>query len=139
MMQIAEQTQTLERLVYTSRATEVMGTLALFDLLNQARDKNARLSVTGHLLYADGVFTQCIEGPASSIEILWQSLQQDPRHTQISVIERCTVNARRFSEWAMAFSSYRYLNSFNMPGFFPLDDAGVSEKSALCAGIDTRA
>lgn len=138
-MQITEQTQALERLVYTSKATEVMGTLALFDLLNQARHKNASLGVTGHLLYANGMFTQCIEGPASSIEILWQSLQKDTRHEQISVIERGPAHARRFDEWAMAFSSYRYLNSFNMPGFFPLDEAGVSEKSALCAGIDTRA
>ena len=120
--------------MYTSRATEVMGTLALFNLLNQARIKNASLGITGHLLYADGMFTQCLEGPAASIENLWQSLQRDARHEDISVIERGAVNARRFDEWAMAFSSYRYLNSFNMPGFFPLDDAGVSEKSGLCAG-----
>ena len=129
-----EQTQALERLVYTSRATEVMGTLALFNLLNQARVKNASLGVTGHLLYADGMFTQCIEGPASSIEILWLSIQRDARHDQISVIERGPVKARRFDAWAMAFSSYRYLNSFNMPGFFPLNEAGVSEKSGLCVG-----
>ncbi len=129
-----EQTQALERLVYTSRATEVMGTLALFNLLNQARVKNASLGVTGHLLYADGMFTQCIEGPASSIEIVWLSIQRDARHDQISVIERGPVEARRFNEWAMAFSSYRYLNSFNMPGFFPLNEAGVSEKSGLCVG-----
>ncbi len=134
MTKITEQTQALERLVYTSRATEVMGTLALFNLLNQARIKNASLGITGHLLYTDGMFTQCLEGPASSIENLWQSLQRDARHEDISVIERGAVNARRFDEWAMAFSSYRYLNSFNMPGFFPLDDAGVSEKSGLCAG-----
>ena len=124
----------LERLVYTSRATEVMGTLALFELLNQARHKNASLGVTGHLLYVDGTFTQCIEGPPSSIENLWQSLQSDPRHEQISVIARGPVQARRFDEWAMAFSSYRYLNSFNMPGFFPLDETGMSVKSGLCAG-----
>jgi hypothetical protein len=129
-----EQTQALERLAYTSRATEVMGTLALFNLLNQARVKNASLGVTGHLLYADGMFTQCIEGPASSIEIVWLSIQRDARHDQISVIERGPVKARRFNEWAMAFSSYRYLNSFNMPGFFPLNEAGVSEKSGLCVG-----
>ena len=48
----------LERLVYTSIATEPMGTLSLFNLLNQARQRNARLGLTGHLLYADGRFTQ---------------------------------------------------------------------------------
>lgn len=112
-----------------------MGTQALFDLLNHARQKNARLGITGHLLYADGVFTQCIEGPASSIETLWQSLSRDPRHENIVMVERGAVMARRFDGWAMAFSSYRYLNSLNMPGFFPLDSQGVSEKSTLCAGF----
>ncbi len=129
-----EQTQALERLVYKSRATEVMGTLALFNLLNQARERNANLGVTGHLLYVNGMFTQCIEGPSSAIETLWQSIQRDARHDQILVVERGPVKARRFDAWAMAFSSYRYLNSFNMPGFFPLNEAGVSEKSGLCAG-----
>ncbi len=129
-----ETTPALERLVYTSRATEPLGTLALFDLLNKARLKNARLGITGHLLYADGLFTQCIEGPPEAIELLWQSLLKDPRHEAISVISRQPVTARRFKEWAMAFSSYRYLNDLNMPGFFPLDANGQSEKSLLCSG-----
>ncbi len=129
-----EPTPALERLVYTSRATEPLGTLALFDLLNNARLKNARLGITGHLLYADGLFTQCIEGPPEAIELLWQSLLKDPRHEAISVISRQPVTARRFKEWAMAFSSYRYLNDLNMPGFFPLDANGQSEKSLLCSG-----
>lgn len=123
----------IERLTYTSRATGAMGTVALFGLLNQARAKNAKLGLTGHLLYADGLFTQCLEGPTSSIDLLWQSLVKDPRHEAITVIERGFVTQRLFDEWDMAFSSYRYLNTFNMPGFFPLDARGVSEKSGLCA------
>ena len=129
-----ETSPSLERLVYTSRATEPYGTLALFNLLNQARQKNARLGITGHLLYADGIFTQCIEGPPSVVESLWQTLIKDTRHDNISVITREPVMARRFEEWAMAFSSYRYLNDLNMPGFFPLDANGISEKSPLCSG-----
>ncbi len=123
--------QPLERLVYTSTASEPLGTVDLFNILNQARQKNARLGITGHLLYADGKFTQCIEGPCASVESLWQSLLKDPKHEMVQVIERGPVAVRRFAEWSMAFSSYRYLNAFNMPGFFPLDANGVSEKSAL--------
>lgn len=111
-----------------------MGTLELFNLLNQSRQKNARLGITGHLLYADGMFTQCLEGPAASLDGLWQSLIKDPRHDAIAVIDRTSVHDRRFEEWSMAFSSYRYLNALNMPGFFPLDVHGVSEKSRICSG-----
>ena len=123
---------TLERLVYRSRETEPLGTLSLFNLLNLARQNNARLGITGHLLYADGVFTQCIEGPTESIEQLWQALQRDTRHEAIELISRGPVDERRFADWSMAFSSYRYLNSFNMSGFFPVDESGSTEQADLC-------
>jgi hypothetical protein len=121
-----------ERLLYTSRATEPLGTLALFNLLNQARQNNARLDITGHLLYAKGQFTQCVEGPATSVERLWQSLLRDGRHTEIQLLARSTGEARRFADWSMAFSSYRYLNTFNMPGFFPIDEDDQNMQSRLC-------
>ena len=116
----------LLRLTYTSTETEPLGTLALFNLLNQAREKNARLNVTGHLLYTRGTFTQCLEGPAASLDSLWTSLQRDPRHQNVQLLGRVTITERRFSEWTMAFSSYRYLNTYNMPGFFPVDESGNS-------------
>lgn len=132
MTSIKETHPKLERLVYSSRATEPLGTLDLFNLLNQAREKNSRLGITGHLLYADGLFTQCIEGPPEAVESLWNALFKDPRHDALQILSRQPVQARRFEEWAMAFSSYRYLNDLNMPGFFPLDANGNSEKSAIC-------
>lgn len=131
VMSSSQNAQALERLVYTSTAPEPLGTVDLFNILNHARQNNARRCITGHLLYADGKFTQCIEGPPAAVETLWQSLIKDPRHNTLEVIERGPTDARRFAEWSMAFSSYRYLNAFNMPGFFPLDANGQSEKSVL--------
>ena len=122
----------LERLTYTSSETEPLGTLALFNLLNQAREKNARLNVTGHLLYTHGTFTQCLEGSTEALDSLWAALQIDPRHQNVQLLDRSTISERKFSEWSMAFSSYRYLNTYNMPGFFPVDDSGNSLKSLLC-------
>jgi hypothetical protein len=122
----------LERLLYSSRETDPMGTLSLFNLLNHARQKNVRHDITGHLLYANGEFVQCFEGPSEAVEQLWQTLQKDPRHQDLKIISRGPVSERRFADWSMAFSSYRYLNSFNMPGFFPLDHAGTNEQAELC-------
>lgn len=124
----------LARLVYKSKATQEMGTLALFDLLVKARQKNASLGITGHLMYADGVFTQCLEGPPDAIAGLWHSLLADPRHVDVELIELDVAHERRFEDWDMAFSSYRHFNEFNMPGFFPLDASGVSEMSEICQG-----
>ena len=64
----------LERLVYRSKATGEVGSLALFNLLTQARQKNAELNITGHLIFDGEFFTQWIEGPSSSLDQLWASL-----------------------------------------------------------------
>jgi hypothetical protein len=127
---------TLERLLYTSTATEPFGTHDLFKLLNQARQRNAELGITGHLLYADGEFTQCIEGPPPAIEHLWASLLRDTRHRNLQVLARMPMNERRFGDWSMAFSSYRYLSNIQLPGFFPLNDDGTSAVSQLCSPQD---
>ena len=70
----------LERLLYRSKATNTLGSLHLFNMLSEARAKNAMLGITGHLLYTEEVFVQCIEGKSEAIESLWHSLQRDPRH-----------------------------------------------------------
>lgn len=123
----------MERLIYRSKATSPLGSLHLFNLLKQARQKNARLQITGHLLYLDDRFTQCIEGPAESLDALWQSLLRDPRHCDIELVERHPIETRRFQDWTMAFSSYASLNSMNMPGFFSVDAEGQNDQTRACS------
>jgi Sensors of blue-light using FAD len=40
----------LERLLYRSKATSTLGSLHLFNMLTEARAKNAAMHITGHLL-----------------------------------------------------------------------------------------
>lgn len=123
----------LERLVYRSTASHDLGTLALFQLLTAAQLRNEQLQITGHLLYLDGEFTQCIEGPPEGIEQLWQSLQRDERHHAIELLARGPTEARRFSEWSMAFSTYASFYVHGLKGFFPVDDSGQSPLVPLCS------
>jgi Sensors of blue-light using FAD len=123
----------LERLVYRSQATHKLGSLHLFNLLIQCREKNRRLGITGHLLYTEEIFVQCIEGPPESIESLWQSLLRDERHHGVELIARGPLAERRFAEWSMAFSSYSHFNKYKMPGFFPVDHDGMSAAAERCA------
>jgi hypothetical protein len=126
----------LERLVYQSSASHDFGSLHLFNLLTQARLRNQRLGITGHLLYFQGRFTQCIEGPAEGIETLWQSLRVDERHHDLQLLSRAPIAQRRFAEWSMAFSSYAAFYVHGLTGFFPLDDGGSSPLVSLCAGAE---
>jgi Sensors of blue-light using FAD len=123
----------LERLLYRSKATNTLGSLHLFNMLSEARVKNALMGITGHLLYTEEVFVQCIEGTPAAIAALWESLQRDPRHHDIEVLARGPLEQRRFSDWTMAFSSYPSLNRFNMPGFFAVDREGMNQEAERCA------
>jgi hypothetical protein len=125
----------LERLVYRSQATHKLGSLHLFNLLSLCREKNKRLGITGHLLYTEEVFVQCIEGPPASIESLWQSLQREERHYNIELLSRGPVTERRFADWSMAFSSYAHFNKYNILGFFPVDQDGMNEAAQRCAAV----
>ncbi len=126
----------LERLLYRSKATNTLGSLHLFNMLSEARAKNARMGITGHLLYTEEVFVQCIEGSPEAIESLWKSLQRDHRHYDLELLARGPLEIRRFSDWTMAFSSYPSLNRFNMPGFFGVDKEGMSAEAERCAQAD---
>jgi len=125
----------LERLLYRSKATNTLGSLHLFNMLSEARGKNALMGITGHLLYTEEVFVQCIEGPPEAIASLWESLQRDPRHHDIELLARGPLEKRRFTDWSMAFSSYPSLNRFNMPGFFAVDKEGMSAEAERCAQV----
>ena len=117
-----------ERIVYQSTATQEFGSLALFQLLTEAQLRNSRLQITGHLLFLDGQFTQCFEGPTENVELLWQSIKRDKRHENIELLVRHETKERRFPEWTMAFSTYSSLYVHGMKGFFPVND---SEESPL--------
>lgn len=118
----------LERLVYRSKGAGSIGNLSLFNLLSQTRVRNAQLNITGHLIFDGEFFTQWIEGPSESLDALWSSLLKDQRHTEVMLISRVPAKERRFPLWTMAFSSYSSLNSYNIPGFFPVDKQSVTEE-----------
>jgi hypothetical protein len=122
-----------ERIVYQSTASQEFGSLALFQLLTQAQLRNLELQITGHLLFLDGKFTQCFEGPPAQVEQLWQSLQRDKRHHSIELLVRHATEQRRFPEWSMAASTYSSFYVHGMKGFFPVGEGHTSPLVDHCA------
>lgn len=122
-----------ERIVYQSTASQELGSLALFNLLTEAQTRNSQLGITGHLLFLDGQFTQCFEGPPDQVELLWQSIQRDKRHHSIELLVRHSSEDRRFPEWTMAFSTYSAFYVHGMKGFFPVSSSNDSPLLRHCA------
>jgi hypothetical protein len=103
-------------LVYLSSATQLFNEVALQDLLRTSRDNNARLDITGLLLYKDGNFIQALEGPEDAVRTLYKKIARDPRHTGLSTVVDETITERHFPNWSMGFQSVGQLPP-DLPGF----------------------
>jgi len=95
----------LIHLIYASSATRKMEPVALTELLQQARRDNKRLGITGMLLHSDGSFFQVLEGEAATVDAMYEKLDRDKRHQQLTLIIREPIARRSFADWSMGFSS----------------------------------
>jgi len=90
--------------IYCSAGTVRFGETEMLSLLEKAREANAALGVTGMLLYEQGSFFQVLEGPAESVDALYEKIFRDKRHRRITKIIREPIEARDFSEWTMGYA-----------------------------------
>jgi hypothetical protein len=90
-------------IVYISSAVQPFSDVDLQGLLAQSQEKNARLDITGILLYKDGNIMQLFEGPDEAVKNLAKTIYADKRHYGvIQLIER-GISTRTFPEWSMQF------------------------------------
>jgi len=119
----------LINLIYGSSATQAMSNDMLLDILKTARANNRRLNVTGMLLYRDGNFLQVLEGEPDVVESLYQEIQRDPRHHQVTKFAVRPVTNRNFGEWEMGFVHLNTVDMTAVDGFTPfLSEPLNSEK-----------
>ena len=106
----------LIQLIYVSSATKLFSPADLRELLRQARLKNERLDITGMLLYHQGSFLQVLEGPASAVNPLLDTIEKDQRHNKLVLLLRREIEARNFADWKMGFVDVA-AQSQALPGF----------------------
>lgn len=92
-------------IVYVSSAVRELADAELTALLEQCQGKNARLEITGILLYKDGDIMQLIEGPTEAIRRLARTIYADPRHHQIIQLLEREISTREFAGWSMDFQN----------------------------------
>ena len=102
--------------VYCSASTRPFAAADLADLLLLARQNNARVGLTGMLLYAEGAFFQVLEGPAEVVDALYGKIELDTRHTKMTKIIQEPIRKRVFDEWTMGFSAMSREEMEQMPG-----------------------
>jgi len=106
-------------IVYISSAVREFTDVELRGLLKQSQEKNARLEITGILLYKGGDVMQLLEGPDEAVEKLALTIYADPRHHGIIQLLDRQIAKREFADWSMDFrnlsiSKVKQLGDFMM-------------------------
>jgi hypothetical protein len=95
------------RLVYFSRNLLTDSPAALAEgiaaILASARRTNARLGVTGALMFNAGCFAQVLEGPRDAVAQVFERIRRDPRHDDVTLLAFGPEPERAFEHWSMAF------------------------------------
>lgn len=133
-------TSQLIQCIYASAASRDFKTEELAELLQAARENNAKLGLTGMLLYAEGSFFQVLEGQADLVDALYAKIERDQRHAQVTLIIKEPIPKRYFDAWTMGFYRMSRAELAGMSGvndFFGQDrtvvsvDAGRAKKLLL--------
>jgi len=93
----------MRQLVYVSSSKGLFSATDLDDILRASRRNNARLGITGILLYRGGNIMQVLEGEAEPLEQIFQVIRADPRHTGVIKLIDREVAKRDFEFWSMDF------------------------------------
>jgi hypothetical protein len=103
--------------VYASSASQPFSKPELRALLEQARPKNAKLGLTGMLLYKDGNFMQVLEGEPDAVRKLMETIEGDPRHRGYLALLQGTSEQRLFPDWSMGFHDLAEQSAQKTPGY----------------------
>lgn len=93
----------MRRVVYLSTATSLPSVATLDAILADSRGWNADHDVTGLLLYHDGSFLQCLEGPEAGVEATYQKIMTASQHAGMIRLMDERAEVRLFPDWSMAF------------------------------------
>ncbi|MEM7465523.1 MAG: BLUF domain-containing protein [Pseudomonadota bacterium] len=91
--------------MYSSIADPALTQQDIASLVQRARRYNEQESITGLLLFHDGVFLQVLEGDRKKISNLFEKkLMRDQRHSALTLFYDQELAERQFRYWYLAFS-----------------------------------
>jgi Sensors of blue-light using FAD len=93
----------LRSIAYVSIAVRLLDGNQLLELLNTSRERNRRDDITGLLLYSNGRFIQCIEGPEAALRNLYSDISVDSRHKNVTLLVDESISGRDFGSWNMGY------------------------------------
>lgn len=93
----------LRSIAYVSIAVRLLDGNQLLELLNTSRERNRRDDITDLLLYSNGRFIQCSEGPEAALRNLYSDISVDSRHKNVTLMVDESISGRDFGSWNMGY------------------------------------
>jgi len=90
-------------IIYVSRAAFEMGADELKSLTDGSARRNKEKNITGGLIKVGNYFIQVLEGPETLVKELMNKITTDPRHCEVRVLYKETVQSRIFAEWITGY------------------------------------
>lgn len=97
----------IHQLIYTSRLNPGVNAADLLQISDTANSHNASHDITGMMLTSNDRVLQFLEGPKVQIEILFNHIRNDSRHTEIRVMAVADAKTRAFMGQAMVLKFVR--------------------------------
>jgi len=116
----------LHQLLYVSVQTHPPTKEELVALLEQSREKNAELGITGILIYYKKHFFQALEGEKDAIFKLFRTIRADKRHFSVILVFDQPIDQRSFSDWKMAFINLNEIDKSELEGFSDFLEKGFA-------------
>ena len=88
---------------YVSRTAAAFDDAKIESILQASRRRNARLDVTGCLLFSGHCFAQVLEGARPVVSALARTIAADPRHAGVRVLSETQREERDYADWAMGY------------------------------------
>ena len=114
---------------YISEQSHRFSEKEIQELLEKSRSKNSTREITGLLIFLDGIFTQFIEGPAETVNELYESISTDPRHKGLLELTSGISDKRYYSDWTMAYRKLNHDDFVKITGYRELDKSQFFSKS----------
>lgn len=100
-----------------------MGDQELKTLLKQSRDWNAQHQLTGVLLYSEHNIMQVLEGPKDEVFYIFNKIEQDIRHRNVTRLADGEIQQRNFSQWSMGFKAVASSEFQHLAGYLNINQA----------------
>ena len=100
----------LVRLMYASRAVPAIDQEELISILKKSKANNPKAGVTGVLCYSEGIFMQVLEGGRVAVNLLYNRIASDARHSDVVLLHYEEIAERRFAGWSMGQVNMSRLN-----------------------------